>query len=226
MKVALTGAWSYSGRAVAAALLDRGHELISLTDRSPPADDPHGGRIRRVPYGDFHAAHLVRALQGVDALCCGYWVRHDRPPVGHRGAWTSHREAVRRSGVLLDAALRAGVSKLVWTSITNPGLDQDLSYFRGEAEVERMVRDCGTSHAILRPACFFGRGGILVENVAWAVRRLPWVPIPAGEPYFIRPIHVADFAALVAGGSGRAAGARAESLRIVFRRGRCPDIGD
>ena len=198
MKVAITGAWSYSGRPLAAALREAGHEVLSLTNRaaSAPAAPP------RAPYGDFSVPHLARALAGADALHCGYWVRHDRAPVGHRGPWTSHEEAVRRSASLVEAARRAGVRRLVWTSITNPGLDADLSYFAGKAQVEALVRCSGIPYAILRPACFFGRGGILLENVAWAARRLPWIPIPAGPPYFIRPIHVDDYAALAAAALG------------------------
>ena len=199
MKVALTGAWGYSGQPTAAALLGAGHEVVSLTNRRPPPDDPHGGRIAAISYGQFRVPELATALDGVEALHCGYWVRHDRAPAGHRGPWTSHAQAASRSARLIEAAIAAGVQRLVWTSIANPGLDRDLSYYRGKAEVERLVCSSGISYAILRPACFFGRGDkdVLVENVAWAARRLPWIPIPAGPPYFIRPIHVDDFAVLV-----------------------------
>ncbi len=99
--------------------------------------------------------------------------------------------------MLIEAAARAGVERLVWTSITNPGQDPDLSYFAGKAVVEQLVRRSGLSYAILRPACFFGGGGILIDNVARAARRLPFVPIPDGPPYRIRPIHVEDYADLV-----------------------------
>ena len=56
----------------------------------------------------------------------------------------------------------------------------------------------GLPYAILRPACFFGPGGILIENVAWAVRRLPVFPLPSGDRYWVRPIHVDDYARAVA----------------------------
>ena len=127
-------------------------------------------------------------------LACAYWTRHDRAPVGHRGPWTSHALAVERSARIIDAAVTAGVSRLVWTSIANPGLDPDLSYYAGKAAVERLVERSGLPHAILRPACFFGPGGILIENIAWAARRLPCFPIPAGPRYRIRPIHLDDYA--------------------------------
>ena len=195
--VALSGAWSYSGRHVAGELLRRGYRVVSLTGRAVPHPDPFGGTVKRIPY-DFGPGALERLLRGVDVLACAYWIRHDRRPVEHRGPWVSHSTAVTRSGRIIDAAMAAGVSRLVWTSIANPGLDPDLSYYAGKAAVERRVRDSGLPYAILRPACFFGRGGILVENIVWAARRLPLFPIPAGPRYRIRPIHVGDYAAAVA----------------------------
>lgn len=195
--VAITGAWSYSGRPVAARLLQAGHTVVSLTNREIPDPDPHDGRVRAEPY-DFSPGALERAVDGVEVLACAYWTRHDRAPLGHRGPWLSHAEAVSRSGRIIEAAGAAGVSRLVWTSIANPGLDPDLSYYAGKAEVERLVRESGLPHAILRPVCFFGPDAILIENVAWAARRLPLLPIPAGPEYWIRPIHVDDYAELVA----------------------------
>ena len=194
--VAVTGAWSYSGRYVAARLLRAGYTVVSLTDRSVPVPDPHAGLVARIPY-DFAPGGLERSLEGVDVLACAYWSRHDRAPVGYRGAWTSHALAVERSARIVDAAVAAGVSRLVWTSITHPGLDSDLSYFAGKRDVERLVEASGLPHAILRPACFFGPGGILIENVAWAVRRFPYFPLPGGPRYWIRPIHVDDYARVV-----------------------------
>ena len=116
------------------------------------------------------------------ALHSGYWPRHDRAPGGHRGPWTSHARAVRRCARLIAAA--AGVQRLVWTSIANAGLDPDRCYYRERAEVERLARCSGIPCGILRPACFFGRGGknALIQNVAWAVRRLPCVPIASALP--------------------------------------------
>ena len=137
---------------------------------------------------------LAKSLHGIDVLACAYWTRHNRAPIRHRGPWTSHDAAVKQSGRIIDAAVAAGVSRLVWTSIANPGLDPDLSYYAGKAQVEALVRASGLPHAILRPACFFGPGGILIENVAWAARHVPCFPIPAGAAYHIRPIHVDDYA--------------------------------
>ena len=195
---AVTGAWGFSGRHVAERLLTKSWTLRSISSRSPsPEDDPHDGLVRRIGY-THDIDRLAADLSGCRVLVSNFWSRHDRPPIGHRGPWLSHLQAVEQSAVLIEAAVRAGVERLVWTSITNPGRDTDLSYFAGKAVVEQLVRRSGLRFAILRPACFFGRGGILIDNVAWAARRLPFVPIPDGPPYRIRPIHVEDYADLVA----------------------------
>ena len=201
--VAVSGAWSYSGGYVADRLLRAGYTVVSLTNRPVPDPDPYVGAVARIPY-DFAPGALKRSLQGVDVLACAYWSRHDRAPVGFRGPWTSHALAVERSARIIHAAAAAGVSRLVWTSITHPGLDPDLSYFAGKMAVERLVESSGLPHAILRPACFFGPGGILIENVAWAARRLPCFPIPGGPRYWIRPIHVDDYARAVTDAVGAA----------------------
>ena len=198
LTVAITGAWSYSGMHVAHRLLDRGDTVLSLTNQPVPAQDPFNGKVKAVPF-DFTPGRLAERLAGVDVLACAYWTRHNRPPIGHSGPWMSHAQATERSKIIIREAKAAGVKRLVWTSIANPGLDPDLPYYDGKAKVEEAVRGSGLPYAILRPACFFGPGGILVENVVWAVRRLPIFPLPSSPAsFYVRPIHVADYAETVA----------------------------
>ena len=83
-------------------------------------------------------------------------------------------------------------------SITNPSLTSADSYFRGKAEVERALAETGIPHAIARPAILFGGNGVLINNIAWLLRRLPVFAIGGGGRYRIRPIHVADLARLCA----------------------------
>ena len=51
--------------------------------------------------------------------------------------------------------------------------DSPLEYFRGKAVLERALIESGLSHAILRPAVLFGEEDILVNNIAWSLRRMP-----------------------------------------------------
>jgi len=85
---------------------------------------------------------------------------------------------------------------VVHVSITNPSEDSDLEYFRGKAKLERELVDSGLSYSILRPAVLFGREDILVNNIAWALRRLPVFGVFGDGEYRLQPIYVDDLAEL------------------------------
>ena len=115
-----------------------------------------------------------------------------------RFAWggVTHETAVVQSQALIDAALAAGVRRIVHVSITNPSSDSDLPYFRGKGRVEEFIRNCGMSYAILRPTVLFGHGDILINNLAWILRHFPVFGMPGDGGYRMQPVFVEDFAAL------------------------------
>jgi NADH dehydrogenase len=192
---AVTGALGYSGRHIAELLLAQGARVRSLTGH-PDRPDPFGGRVevRRFAFDD--PARMRAELQDVRVLYNTYWVRFDHGASTFAGA-------VENSRRLFRAAAEAGVERVVHVSITNPSLDSPLPYFAGKAEVERALADTGLSHAILRPAVFFGGRDVLVNNIAWLLRRLPVFGLAPGA-YGLQPIHVEDFARLaVAQGASR-----------------------
>jgi len=184
----VTGAFSYSGAAIAERLLARGRQVRTLTGH--PGRAPAGTAIEVRPL-DFGApAELRESLAGAHTLYNTYWVRF-----AHGQA--THETAVTNSGRLFAAAAAAGVQRIVHVSITNPSPTAADSYFRGKARVEQALADCGVpSHAIVRPAILFGGDGVLLNNIAWLLRRLPVFAIGGRGDYRLRPIHVADLAAL------------------------------
>jgi len=184
----VTGAFGYSGRHIAAQLLARGETVRTLTGH-PDRPDPFDGAVAVYPL-DFEDPYgLQHALQGVTVLYNTFWIRFARRGLDHEVAvaWT------RR---LFDAAAAAGVQRVVHVSITNPSLDSPLPYFRGKAELERMLAGSGLSHAILRPAVLFGDRDVLINNIAWFLRHLPLFGVPGDGDYGIQPIHVEDLARL------------------------------
>ena len=76
MKIAVTGAFSYSGKYIAKRLLERGEEVITLTGH-PNRPDPFAGKVKTYPL-DFDEASMTRSLQGADVLVNTYWVRFDK----------------------------------------------------------------------------------------------------------------------------------------------------
>ena len=81
-------------------------------------------------------------------------------------------------------------------SITNPSADSHLPYFWGKAANERAVIDSGMSYAILRPTVLFGKEDILINNIAWLLRRLPVFGLPGDGSYKLSPVYVDDLAEL------------------------------
>ncbi|MGC8781375.1 MAG: epimerase, partial [Anaerolineae bacterium] len=101
-------------------------------------------------------------------------------------------------------AKRAGVQRIVHISITNPSEDSPLEYFSGKARLERALIASGLSYAILRPTVLFGQEDILINNIAWLLRRLPVFGVFGDGSYRLQPIYVDDLAALaVAQGASR-----------------------
>jgi NADH dehydrogenase len=64
--------------------------------------------------------------------------------------------------------------------------------------LERELRELGVSYAIVRPTVIFGREDILINNVAWLLRRLPVFVAPGGGDYRLQPVYVDDLAGLMA----------------------------
>ncbi len=105
-------------------------------------------------------------MAGARVLYNTYWIRFAH------GDMTFER-AVANSKALFAAAAQAGVERIVHVSITNPSADSPLPYFHGKALVEEALKETGVSYAILRPTVLFGTGDILINNIAWLLRRSP-----------------------------------------------------
>ncbi|MBK9601348.1 MAG: NAD(P)H-binding protein [Anaerolineales bacterium] len=188
MKIAVTGAFSYSGKYITKRLLERGEEVFTLTNH-PNRPDPFGGKVKAFPLDFGNKEELVQNLRGMDVLVNTYWVRFDK------GSNTQPR-AVENTKILVDAAAKAGVKRIVHISITNPSAESHLPYFWGKAANEKTVSESGMSYAILRPTVLFGKEDILINNIAWLLRRLPLFGLPGDGSYKLSPVYVDDLAKL------------------------------
>ena len=162
----VTGAFGYSGQYIARRLLAAGHRVRTLT-RSVERENPLRARVevRGLDFDD--PGKLAESLRGAEVLYNTYWVRFN-----HRTF--TFRDALRNTQALFGAAQAAGVRRVVHVSITNPDLAERpsrLEYFRYKGVLEKNLVDSGLSYAILRPAVLFGMEDILVNNMAWILRR-------------------------------------------------------
>lgn len=188
-RCAVTGAFGYSGKYLAEKLLEQGHSVMTLTN-SPNRPNPFGDSIEVHPFNFDSPEKLSESLRGVKVLFNTYWVRFNHKAFGHQ-------DAVENTQVLFNSAKEAGVERIVHISISNPDLDSPLEYFRGKAVLEESLKKLGVSYAILRPTVLFGQEDILVNNIAWALRRLPVFGVFGKGDYKLQPIYVMDLVDLM-----------------------------
>jgi NADH dehydrogenase len=191
----VTGAFGFSGQRIAERLLHRGEKVRTLTNHPQPGS-PLFGRVQVCPLDFTETRQLTESMRGASVLYNTYWIRFSYGGL-------SHERAVDNTKALIRAAETAGVKRIVHVSITNPSLDSRLPYFRGKAELEQAIQASLLSYAILRPAVLFGEGDILINNVAYMLKRFPLFAIPGSGEYHVQPIFVDDLAGLAVDGGQR-----------------------
>ena len=185
----VTGAFGYTGRWIAHHLLEKGVQVRTLTN-AVGRDDPFDGRVEVHPLDfDDHAA-LVESLRGAEVLYNTYWVRYN-----HRRRNFEHGIAVENSKRLFKAAVEAGVERIVHFSVAHPHKAPDWTYFCGKVAVEKHLNDSEYCFAILRPTVLFGgHRNVLINNIAWMLRKFPIFGVFGMGNYPIQPVHVKDVA--------------------------------
>ena len=202
----VTGAFGYTGSRIAERLLADGRQVATLTRRSIVAHSL-AARVERLAY-DFSADSLQHALNGVDTVYVTYWMRFPRGVA----TWEQIVDNVAR---LARASAAAGVRRLVYISVSNAGHDSSTAYFRAKAAAEDAVRAAGRgggamTAAIVRPTLLYGESDILINNMAWTLRRLPVFGIPGDGRYLVQPVLVDDVADLCV-----ALGRRDDTIEVV-----------
>jgi uncharacterized protein YbjT (DUF2867 family) len=182
----VTGAFSYTGRYLARRLLAAGRNVRTLTGH-PARPHPFGNQVEIAPYNFENPDALRKSLEGATNLYNTYWIRF--PRANH-----TFEEAVANTRVLLRAARQAGIRKFVQLSVSNPSQDSPLPYYRGKALVEQGIMESELAYAIIRPTLVFGVGDILINNMAWLMRRFPVFAVPGSGEYRVQPVSAEDVA--------------------------------
>jgi len=182
----VTGAFSYTGNYITRRLLSMGKRVRTLTGR-PNRESPFGYQVSASPFNFDNPSQLMKSLQGATTLYNTYWVRFPRGEV-------TFDKAVENTKTLIKAAEAIGVRRIIHISITNPSEESPLPYFRGKALVEKAITNSKLSYAVVRPTVIFGTEGILINNIAWLLRRFPIFAVPGSGEYRVQPVFVEDVA--------------------------------
>ena len=182
----VTGAFGYSGKYITQRLLSMGKLVRTLTGH-PNRESAFGVKVDAFPFNFDRPSELVRSLQGVTTLYNTYWVRFTH-------ASTTFDEAVENTQKLIRAAQEAGVQRFVHVSITHPHVNSPLPYFKGKGILEQALMNSKMSYAIVRPTVIFGKEDILINNIAWLLRRFPVFVVPGAGDYRLQPVSAEDLA--------------------------------
>ena len=184
----VTGAFGYSGKYITRLLLENGYEVRTLTN-SINRSNPFKDKVKAFSYNFDDFNQLVDSLKGGTVLYNTYWVRFNHTDF-------KHFTALQNTLKLFNAAREAGIKRIVHISITNPSEVSHLEYFSSKGKLEQALICSGISYAILRPAVIFGAEDILINNIAWMLRKFPVFGVFGNGKYRLQPIYVEDLAEL------------------------------
>jgi len=177
MRILVTGASGFLGRATCAELRGRGHDVAALVRR--PGSEPEG---TRAVAGDLAGApEPLRAALAAERPEC---VIHLAAEIASQRD-PAKIDAVNVEGTrrLLEACVAAGVRRFVFASTVVTGeahgalLDEDsalpveTAYGRSKQAGEQLVRASGLETAIVRPSHVYGPGGWYAEEFVARLRR-------------------------------------------------------
>jgi len=157
-RAVVVGGTGFTGSRIVERLLSQGFEVTVLTGH-PARPHPFDNKINLKPFLFDQPHTLKEVLSGNTLLFNTYWIRFEMGEV-------TFEKAVKNTLTLFQAAKEAGVERVIHISITNPSKESPYPYFKGKAQIEEALTSSGLSYAILRPALVFGKGDILINNIA------------------------------------------------------------
>jgi uncharacterized protein YbjT (DUF2867 family) len=182
MRVLLTGATGFIGRAAALALRQRGHEVVRAVRRPGAADaDVLQVDFAQVPQRDW----WIPRLAGIDAVVNAVGILREQP--GQRFA-ALHADAPT---ALFQACAAAGVGTVVQVSALGADGSARSAYHRSKRAADDALRALPLRGAVVQPSLVYGPGGTsaaLFNQLALA----PLLPFPQGGRMAVQPVHIDD----------------------------------
>ena len=187
----VTGAFGYIGRYITAQLIAAGRKVRTITTHIDKPN-PFGSKVEAFPYSFTEPKRLTEPLKGADTLYNTYWIRFEH-------CSQTFDQAVINTKILFESAVKAGIKRIVHISVTQASVDSPLPYYVGKGRQEEALKGLDIEYSIVRPTLVFGVEDILVNNIAWLIRKFPLFPIMGDGSYQIQPIFVGDLASIAIG---------------------------
>jgi uncharacterized protein YbjT (DUF2867 family) len=193
MRILITGASGMIGSALADRLLAAGHGVVlgvrnveSARGRWP------GAEVLEIDYAAMgEPARWVEKLAGIDAIvnAVGIFREQDRQ--------TFDALHVKGPRVLFEAAVAAGVGRIIQLSALGARPDAATAFLATKGRADAALQQLPVAHAIVMPSLVFAPAG---RSTRWftLLASLPVVPLPGGGVQPVQPVHLDDLCDAVA----------------------------
>ncbi|TXN29148.1 SDR family oxidoreductase [Lacisediminihabitans profunda] len=170
MKIAITGGAGFVGR--------------HLAERFDAADIVTVSRRTGVDLEDVEALTEAFARCEVVAHCAGI-----NREIGQQTYQKVHIDGTR---TVIEAARRAGVTRIVMLSFLRARPDCGSPYHESKWAAEELLRNSGLDYTILKAGMIYGHGDHLVDHVSHSVQTIPLFATVGFHEKPIRPIPVSE----------------------------------
>lgn len=195
-KVLILGATGFLGRATANHLLDAGYEVRALVRDPANAAALRARGAELVAGSATDAQALAVACQDCVAVVSLVAVRRNRPQ-------TFLEVNIEAPRLLGEAALAAGVRKVVFVSAVGARPDPRFKYLVSRWAGEEALKRTGIAFTILRFSFILGSEGGVVDDFARAASLGPVIVIPGDGQSRFQPIVREDAARCIVEAIGR-----------------------
>jgi uncharacterized protein YbjT (DUF2867 family) len=182
MRILLTGASGFIGRAVAQALRERGHTVVPvLRHPGPSSQEAVQADFAGVPRRGW----WVERLAGIDAVVNAVGILREQ---GGQTFRALHGDAPIE---LFQACAAAGVHTVVQVSALGADEHARSAYHRSKKVADDVLRSLTLAGAVVQPSLVYGPGGssaALFNKLAVS----PVLPFPQGGRMLVQPVHIAD----------------------------------
>jgi len=187
VRVLMTGATGFIGRAIARVLLDSGHELVCAV-RNPERLDLGPGPWRGLK-ADFAAvpdsAWWQPQLKGIDAVINAVGIIRETP--GQSFDALHHRAPAE----LFRACAAAGVKTVIQLSALGADAQARSRYHLSKKAADDVLRALPVAGVIVQPSVVYGPQGAsaaMFNSMAAA----PMLALPQGGQMLVQPVHLDD----------------------------------
>ncbi len=195
-RILVAGGTGFLGRAFVRGLARRNAQIVVLT-RHPGKAAGLGLPAEYIRGDVTRPGTLSPAMRGVDtAILC---VQFPGYPVEAPARGRTFMEVdARGTAALVQAALEAGVRKLVYVSGVGADPHAGRKWYRAKGLAEASVRESGLAYAIVRPSWVYGPEDRSLNRFVSLVKGVPFFfPQLGGGTGRLTPLHIDDLADLV-----------------------------